>query len=215
MPRPRSGRRLPAHLLLASALAVPLLVSSCSNDTSEGPTATIDHTPTSTTTTSAVRGTTSSTTDHSSTTTTTTEPQSPEAKVKAAFLKAHAVYFEITGRPDPEDPALSRSFVGTSLGRAQENLRGYVEKDAHAEFPGDGRAPVPAVEKVRLETPAQALVTFCLVDDTRQVTSGGTVLNDAVASRHSRASMAYGDGLWRISSQQLLGEWPDGKGCGR
>ena len=147
--------------------------------------------------------------------TSTTTPPTTEQQVKAAYLAAVATYFEVARDPNPVDPALAKTRSGPSLKRAQELLAGFQKAGTRVEYVHD-QPPVPVVSSVRVTGADRASLTFCVVDNGRQVrASDGVALDDTIETRRSTADLRKSGGTWRIHSQTNLQTWNDAQGCNR
>ncbi|CAN5493974.1 hypothetical protein BH10ACT1_BH10ACT1_35000 [soil metagenome] len=191
-------------LLLAAALAGTASIACTESDGSDGPSAQVTHPKA-----------TSSTAAPPPETTTTTAPLTPEAKVEAAFLRAVAISKEAAMAPDGDDSQIVETRTGASLALVQRNLAQYRSEGIHVTYQDD-RPPVPSVEVVEFRSPAIATVTFCIVEDGRQVrTKDLKVLDDDVSSERNRAELRFEGGAWKIASQRGLDRWLDDQGCER
>lgn len=155
------------------------------------------------------------TTERTSSTTTTTTPPTTEEAAEAAYVEAMTALLKAGESPDPDDEDVTRTHVGPSLVKAKELLQGFVDRGVLIEFP-NGILPSPTVEGVELQRVDQALVTACLIDNARQVRqSDGSVVDDTVVSRSTRAEMRLVRDAWLLYAQESLNEWPDDEGCER
>ena len=204
--RRRRSRLLPAAL--APVVAVLLIAPACTKDDSPNPTADAPGPTPSTTAAPATEPTTDATT-------TTTAPPTPEQEVEAAYLASSDAYFKAASTANPDEPGLATTTAGPSLERARALLRDFQARGIAVEYVDD-KPPIPTVLKIVLKSEATALVTFCLVDNARQVqVADEKVIDDKVLSQLSEAEMRRTGGTWMLFTQRSLGDWADGRGCDR
>lgn len=203
----------PRRLLLATlALVFTVSAVACSDDNSASPTSTSEpgrsSTPSSTTTTTvdATEATTSSTASTPAGTTV-------EDEVIARYIGYwNARFAANSDTPDPNDPALREYATGAQLDAVvAETQRNLDEGLAFR------RATSPAnVQRVKIVSVDgdHAVVQECVISDgviVRRDT--GEVVNDDVATHNVRGELARVDGVWRVSSAQLVQRWEGVAGC--
>ncbi len=202
------------HLILAPAVAACLMVvvlSACGGSVTTAPTeADRKIRKTATAEPATTKPTASTTTSPPAK----TPAKGQEEEVKAAYLKAYAVYFEVAKSPNPDDKRLAMTRAGPSLARVEDLLRGFRESRVHVKYP-DGKPPTPTVLAVDAASGTSTL-RACLVDDGVQVRNdGGAVVDDTPVSRLSEAKLRLSAGSWIVYTERGIQQWLDSEGCDR
>lgn len=202
----------PWRLLATLAFALTISATACSDDNSASPTSTSEpgrSSTTSSTTTTAVDATEATTSSTASTPAGTTV----EDEITARYVGYwNARFAANSDTPNPNDPALREYATGEQLDAVvAETQRNLDEGLAFR------RAPSPAnVQRVKVVSVDgdHAVVQECVVSDgviVRRDT--GEIVNDDVATHNVRGELDRVDGVWRVSSAQLVQRWEGVAGC--
>jgi hypothetical protein len=119
-----------------------------------------------------------------------------------------------SGVPNPDDPALRDFATGDQLATVIAETRSNLEQGLAFR-----RAANPAgIQNVTIVTVDgdHAVVQECVVSDgviIRRDT--GAVVNADVATHNVRGELARVDGVWKVSSAQLVQRWDGVAGCAR
>ncbi len=146
----------------------------------------------------------------------TTEPEvlTEEEEVEAAYLSAMGEIFSHLSAPNQGSAAPVAHLVGDSLEILVSEVERLRDEGQEVRF-GEAGQPILQVEDVSIDDET-ATVRVCLVDDSQVVVRAtGRVVNDDVSSRQVDAVLLLAEGRWRLSAQQLLEQWDDGRGCRR
>ena len=172
-------------------------------------------------TTSSVRSSTSPsttstpTTEASAASSSTPSGRTREDEIIARYVGYWDARFDAnSGTPDPNDPALRQYATGAQLdavlAETQTNLdQGLAFR--RAANPADiQRITVVEVNGDR------AVVQECVVSDGVIVQrDSGEIVNDEVTTHNVRGEMQRVEGVWRVSSAQLVQRWEGVAGCAR
>jgi len=203
----------PRRLLLAMlTLVFTVSAVACSDHNAASPTTTSEpgrSSTTSSTTTTTVDATEATTSSTASTPAGTTV----EDEITARYIGYwNARFAANSDTPNPNDPALREYATGEQLDAVvAETQRNLDEGLAFR------RAPSPAnVQRVKVVSADgdHAVVQECVVSDgviVRRDT--GEIVNDDVATHNVRGELARVDGVWRVSSAQLVQRWEGVAGC--
>lgn len=119
-----------------------------------------------------------------------------------------------TGVPNPDDPALREFATGEQLETVISETRANLERGLafrRAANPSD----VQQVSVIEVNGD-RAVVQECVVADgviIRRDT--GEVVNDDIATHSVRGELVRVDGVWKVSSAQLVQRWEGVAGCAR
>lgn len=199
--------------LLVALVALALVTAACSDGDSTSPSSTTERRGSSTTasTTTASSTTKPTTTDASST----SVGRTVEDEIVARYLGYWDARFAAnSGTPNPSDPALREYATGAQLDavvvETQSNLdEGLAFRRAVA--PAD----IQRVNVVEVDGD-HAVVQECVVSDGVIVRrDSGEVVNEEVATHNVRGELLRVDGVWRVSSANLVQRWEGVAGCAR
>jgi len=202
---------MPWRLLVALVIALVVGAVGCSDDDSASTSTTSEpgrsSTSASTTTTVAAAEVTTSSTS------TTPVGASVEDEIIARYIGYwNARFAANSDTPNPNDPALREYATGAQfdavVAETQRNLdEGLAFRRAASP------ANVQRVDVIKVDGD-HAVVQECVVSDgviVRRDT--GDVVNDDVATHNVRGELVRIDGVWRVSSAQLVQRWEGVAGC--
>jgi len=206
-----AGPPMPWRLLVALVIALVVGAVGCSDDDSASTSTTSEpgrsSTSASTTTTVAAAEVTTSSTS------TTPVGASVEDEIIARYIGYwNARFAANSDTPNPNDPALREYATGAQfdavVAETQRNLdEGLAFRRAASP------ANVQRVDVIKVDGD-HAVVQECVVSDgviVRRDT--GDVVNDDVATHNVRGELVRIDGVWRVSSAQLVQRWEGVAGC--
>lgn len=202
---------MPWRLLVALVIALVVGAVGCSDEDSASTSTTSEpgrsSTSASTTTTVAAAEVTTSSTS------TTPVGASVEDEIIARYIGYwNARFAANSDTPNPNDPALREYATGAQfeavVAETQRNLdEGLAFRRAASP------ANVQRVDVIKVDGD-HAVVQECVVSDgviVRRDT--GDVVNDDVATHNVRGELVRIDGVWRVSSAQLVQRWEGVAGC--
>lgn len=216
------------------ALALLLILSSCSSDdnTVPLPTSATEDSPAlvpAETTTTAVSQTTAeptaepaepATSESVAQSTTVTEPPADEpiASVDEAVAERIRGYFDAreaansAPTPNPDDPGLAEFATGAELANVVEETT--AKRDAgRAIRPGEGALAEVRVGSVVVDD-STGTAAVCSIDDGVVFdVESGDVIDDSVVTHSYTAQLAMVDGVWKVSQIVRLQMWEGVAGC--
>ena len=204
-------------LVLGTALAlVPMACSSSGGESA-------DRSSAERSTTSIGDGDRSSSTTTSSTSTTTATPTTTSVptgspindEIITRYIGFWNARFEAnSGVPNPDDPALRDFATGDQLTAVVDETRSNLQQGLAFRRPAKP-AGIQTVTVVAVDSD-HAVVQECVVADgviVRRDT--GAIVNADVATHNVRGELARVDGVWKVSSAQLVQRWDGVAGCAR
>lgn len=189
-------------------IGLALVPVSCSGDDSATRSSANDAARSSTTTSST-------TTTEASSATSTPVGKSVEDEIIARYIGFWDARFAAnSGVPNPDDPALREFATGEQLETVVNETRDNLAQGLafrRAASPSD----IQRVTVIEIDGD-HAVVQECVVADGVIVRrSTGEVVNDDVATHSVRGELLRVDGVWRVSSAQLIQRWEGVAGCAR
>jgi hypothetical protein len=162
-------------------------------------------------TTAASTSSTSQSSSSSSTATTTTTPATPEEAVKAAYLAYWKMVDRLFAAPDPTSADLARLAADPLLTVVRDNLA-TKQAQGHTYTRPDDRPSSHRLDAVSVAG-SSAEVTDCYVDGSVERDASGAVVDDAISTRHARATLALASGAWRLTDLEFPSSTPGVSGC--
>lgn len=199
--------------LLAAAVLLLVGGAACSNNDSAAPSTTTTEANRTSTTTATTGSTTTSEPTTSSSSSTAPAGQTVDDEIIARYIGYWDARFTAnSGTPNPDDPALRDYATGAQLdaviAETQANLDQGLAFRRAANPAGIQRVEVAQIDGDR------AVVQECVVSDGVIIRrDSGDVVNDEVATHNVRAELLRVDGVWRVSSAQLIQRWEGVAGC--
>lgn len=193
-------------------VAIIGLSSACSND---DPTTSHERTPSSSSTITTVASTATSEQQESSSTTAPSSSQSDPTRelIVARYLGFWESRLEAnSGTPNPADPNLRQFATGEQLeavvAETQANL------DAGLSFrPSTSPTNIQQVEVIEIDGD-HAVVQECVVSDDVVIRrDSGEIVDDQVSTHSVKGEMLSVDGVWKVSSAELIQRWDGVAGC--
>jgi hypothetical protein len=190
-----------------------LVLSSCSDDqpASSSAPASVEST-----TTSAERDASSTTTEQSNPTTT-VDAVTAGATERDEVIARYIGYWDARraaneGTPDPSDPGLPEFATGPQLETVLNETRANLERGV-AFRPATTPVSIQRVTVIELDGD-RAVVQECVVSDGVVVRRDtGEVVDDSIATHNVRGTLARIDGVWKVSSAEIVQRWEGVAGC--
>lgn len=201
-------------VLVLPALLLALVLSSCSDDQ---PASSSGTAPVESTTTSAERDGSSSSTTELSSPTTTVDVATAGATENDEVIARYIGYWDARraandGTPDPLDPGLTEFATGPQLEAVISETRANLERGV-AFRPAATPAGIQRVTVIELSGD-RAVVQECVVSDGVVVRRDtGEVVDDSVATHNVRGTLVRIDGVWKVSSAEIVQRWEGVAGC--
>lgn len=203
-----------APVLALPALVLAIVLSSCSDDQ---PASSSSSAPVESTTTSAERDATPSSTTAQTSPTTTVDAAAAGATEKDEVIARYIGYWDARraandGTPDPSDPGLPEFATGPQLEAVISETRANLERGV-AFRPAATPAGIQRVTVIELSGD-RAVVQECVVSDGVVVRRDtGEVIDDSVSTHNARGTLARIDGVWKVSSAEIVQRWEGVAGC--